>query len=66
MIPTWAYGIVWRQYQRYCKAMKLDPFSDDAFGIWRSDISEFTAGELFIPPEVDVIDDIMSAARMTS
>lgn len=65
MIPAWTYHQVWRRYERYCHRKKLDPFSDIALALWTCDFSIQADDELAVFPEVEIIDDILSAAKRT-
>lgn len=65
MIPAWTYNQVWRRYERYCRLKQLNPFSDIALAVWTYDLSVKNDAYPFLPPEVEIIDDIISAAKMT-
>lgn len=64
LIPARAYGQVWRRFAHYCSLKRLDPFSYVSLGIWMYDISAVHSDEFFVLVEVEIIDEIISAAQM--
>ena len=65
MIPAWTYGQVWRRYERYCHKKKLDPYSDIALTVWTYDVSIQINDDLVLPPEVEIVDDILNGPKRT-
>ena len=64
-IPAWTYRQVWQRYERFCRHKQLDPFSNVALAVWTNDISVEHGDEIDLPPEVEIIDEILCVAKMT-
>jgi len=62
LIPAWTCRQVWQRYERFRRKKQLDPFSNVALAVWTYDISVEHGDKLAIVPEVEIVDDILSAA----